>query len=139
ALDAAANPFVDNRPGKLQEAALDDAARVVGAKEVHNAEEFLRPFRVTAAVPDEQHRWFHRCASRGLVSPLPPGATAVLFQYSTPFCALTPARYGCLTSFISVTRSARSINSSRAFRPVTTTCSVSRLRRSSSSTSSSGR
>src|SRR5215475_13898354 len=41
----------------------------------------------------------------------------VRHQYSIPFWALTPLLYGCLTSFISVTRSASSINSSFALRP----------------------
>ncbi len=42
-------------------------------------------------------------------------------QYSTPICALMPERNGCLTSSISVTRSAISISSSLALRPVSTT------------------
>ena len=42
-------------------------------------------------------------------------------QNSTPACAFTPERKGCLTSSISVTRSATSINSSLALRPVSTT------------------
>ena len=46
-------------------------------------------------------------------------------QNSTPICALMPDRKGCLTSAISVTRSAISISSSAAFRPVSTTCVIS--------------
>ena len=42
-------------------------------------------------------------------------------QNSTPACALIPDRNGCFTSVISVTRSAASIRSSFAFRPVKTT------------------
>ena len=43
-------------------------------------------------------------------------------QNSTPFCALMPDRNGCLTSVISVTRSAASISASFALRPVRITC-----------------
>ena len=42
-------------------------------------------------------------------------------QNSTPACALIPDRNGCLIRVISVTRSAASIRSSFAFRPVKTT------------------
>ena len=42
-------------------------------------------------------------------------------QNSTPACALMPARNGCFTSVISVTRSAASISFSDALRPVSTT------------------
>ena len=45
-----------------------------------------------------------------------------LHQNSMPFCAFTPARNGCFTSVISVTRSAISISSGLALRPVMTTC-----------------
>ncbi len=45
-------------------------------------------------------------------------------QNSTPACALMPERKGCLTSVISVTRSAISISSSLALRPVSTTCVI---------------
>ena len=48
----------------------------------------------------------------------PPPATA---QNSTPGCALIPARNGCFTTCISVTRSASSISSGFALRPVSTT------------------
>src|SRR6056297_1606736 len=68
---------------------------------------------------------------RGLGVVLPPerGAKAEFGQYavlghvqnSTPICALIPERNGCLTSSISVTRSAISISSSLALRPVRTT------------------
>ena len=60
-------------------------------------------------------------------------------QNSIPFCALTPARNGCLTSVISVTRSASSISSGLALRPVTTTCRSRGLAFSTANTSSSGR
>ena len=43
-------------------------------------------------------------------------------QNSTPFWAFTPALNGCLISVISVTRSAISISSGLALRPVITTC-----------------
>ena len=43
-------------------------------------------------------------------------------QNSMPSCAFTPAAKGCFTSAISVTRSAASISSALALRPVTTTC-----------------
>lgn len=60
-------------------------------------------------------------------------------QYSTPICAFTPARKGCLTSSISVTRSAASISSGLALRPVSTTWVMggfsSRRKRSTSSMS----
>ena len=39
--------------------ALDDAPRVVGPEQFHDVQELRGPFRVPAAVPDEQHRWFH--------------------------------------------------------------------------------
>ncbi len=42
-------------------------------------------------------------------------------QNSTPACALMPARNGCFTSVISVTRSAASTSFSDALRPVSTT------------------
>jgi len=45
-------------------------------------------------------------------------------QNSTPGCALMPLRNGCLICFISVTRSASSINRSFAPRPVSTTCCI---------------
>ncbi len=45
-----------------------------------------------------------------------------LHQNSMPFWPFTPARNGCLTSVISVTRSAISISSGLALRPVMTTC-----------------
>ena len=51
-------------------------------------------------------------------------ATAGRRQNSIPFCAFTPERKGCFTCSISVTRSAASISSSLAFRPVTTTCFI---------------
>src|SRR5258708_11239769 len=60
-------------------------------------------------------------------------------QNSMPFWALTPARNGCFTRPMSVTRSASSISSGLALRPVTTTCRSRRLVRSASSTSSSAR
>ena len=60
-------------------------------------------------------------------------------QNSTPSCAFTPARNGCLTRVISVTRSAASISSGLALRPVTTTCRSGRLERSPAITSASGR
>ena len=43
-------------------------------------------------------------------------------QNSTPSCAFTPAAKWCFTCAISVTRSAASISSGLALRPVTTTC-----------------
>ncbi len=43
-------------------------------------------------------------------------------QNSMPACAFTPAAKWCFTSVISVTRSAASISSGLALRPVTTTC-----------------
>lgn len=46
-------------------------------------------------------------------------------QYSTPICALMPDRNGCFSNSISVARSAISISSSLAFRPVQTTCVIS--------------
>src|SRR6185369_9653677 len=49
----------------------------------------------------------------------------VCLQNSTPACALMPERNGCFTSVISVTRSAISISSSLALRPVSTTCVIS--------------
>ena len=45
-----------------------------------------------------------------------------LHQNSMPFWPFTPARNGCFTSVISVTRSAISISSGLALRPVMTTC-----------------
>jgi len=45
-------------------------------------------------------------------------------QNSTPGCALMPFRNGCFICFISVTRSAASINASLAPRPVITTCCI---------------
>src|SRR6202011_3820462 len=60
-------------------------------------------------------------------------------QNSMPCCALTPARNGCLTRVISVTRSAASITSGPALRPVTTTCKSRRFAFSTATTSSSGR
>src|SRR5204863_9503967 len=43
-------------------------------------------------------------------------------QNSMPSCAFTPAAKWCFTGVISVTRSAASINSGLALRPVTTMC-----------------
>src|SRR5262249_48333912 len=43
-------------------------------------------------------------------------------HHSMPFCPLRPASIGCLTLFISVTRSAASTNRAGASRPVITTC-----------------
>ncbi len=60
-------------------------------------------------------------------------------QNSMPCCALTPAAKWCFTSVISVTRSAASINSGLAFRPVTTTCKVGRRAFNVAITRSSGR
>ena len=51
-------------------------------------------------------------------------------QNSMPACALTPARNGWRTMVISVTRSAASISSSLALRPVITTCRSRGLSRS---------
>ena len=51
-------------------------------------------------------------------------------QNSMPGCAFTPAAKWCFTSVISVTRSAASISSGLALRPVTTTCRA--LRRAAS-------
>ena len=58
-------------------------------------------------------------------------------QNSTPGCALIPFRKGCLTCFISVTRSASSINASLAPRPVITTCCMGGRPRRTGNTSSS--
>ena len=57
-------------------------------------------------------------------------------QNSTPGWALIPFRNGCLVCFISVTRSASSINSSLAARPVITTCCMGGLARRTGNTSS---
>ena len=59
----------------------------------------------------------HQCARHG---------KSCRNQNSTPGCALMPERNGCLTSVISVTRSAAAISSGLALRPVTTTCRSSR-------------
>src|SRR6476660_54022 len=56
-------------------------------------------------------------------------------QNSTPGCALMPFRNGCFTCFISVTRSASSINISLAPRPVMTTCCLGGRARSTGKTS----
>ena len=45
-------------------------------------------------------------------------------QYSTPGCAATPDRNGCFSRVISVARSASSMISACAFRPVRTTCVI---------------
>lgn len=58
-------------------------------------------------------------------------------QNSTPGCALMPFRKGCLICFISVTRSASSINASLAPRPVITTCCMRGRPRRTGNTSSS--
>src|SRR5205807_8291636 len=60
-------------------------------------------------------------------------------QNSIPGCALTPARNGCLTRVISVTRSAASSSSGGALRPVTTTCRSRGLAFSAATNSSTGR
>src|SRR5215831_12378872 len=60
-------------------------------------------------------------------------------QNSIPACALTPARNGCLTKLISVTRSAASMSSAGALRPVTITCRSRRFALSAAMTSSSGK
>ncbi len=61
-------------------------------------------------------------------------------QNSTPFWPFTPCRKGCFTSVISVTRSAISISSGFALRPVMTTClSAGFSSRRNVRTSSSGR
>ena len=52
---------------------------------------------------------------------VPPFWRNSLFQNSTPFWALMPLRKGCLIIFISETRSAASISSGFAPRPVITT------------------
>ena len=59
-------------------------------------------------------------------------------QNSTPIWAFMPERNGCFTRLISVTRSAISISSSAAFRPVRTTWVISgfSVRRKSSTSSS---
>src|SRR4029077_20346445 len=62
-----------------------------------------------------------------------------LAQNSIPCCAFTPSRKGCLIMVISVTRSAAAINSSFAFRPVTTRCSPGRRAVSFATPSSIGR
>ena len=59
-------------------------------------------------------------------------------QNSIPSWPLMPARKGCLTSFISVTRSAASSSSGLALRPVTMTWRPGRRAASASSTSPSG-
>ena len=58
-------------------------------------------------------------------------------QNSTPFWAITPSRNGCLTRVISVTRSAASISSGLALRPVRQTWVMAGLRVSRKSTTSS--
>src|SRR6056297_795365 len=58
-------------------------------------------------------------------------------QNSTPSCALTPSLNGCLSSDISVTRSAASINSGLALRPVRQTWVMSGFWVSRKSTTSS--
>lgn len=50
-----------------------------------------------------------------------PEGPALHHQNSTPACALMPERKGCLSNSISVARSAISISSSLALRPVRTT------------------
>ena len=59
----------------------------------------------------------HQRRRQGSALPTRPCAA----QNSMPFCAFTPERKGCLTSSISVTRSAISISASGALRPVTMT------------------
>ena len=57
-------------------------------------------------------------------------------QNSMPSCAFTPAAKWCFTRVISVTRSAASISSGLALRPVTTTCWSARRAFSTATTSS---
>ncbi len=66
----------------------------------------------------------------------PRGRAWLPAQNSIPFCAFTPERNGCFTCSISVTRSAASISSSLAFRPVTTTCFIGGRAFSAATTSS---
>src|SRR5581483_11088936 len=80
----------------------------------------------------------HACDEVARPAATPIAGWADAGQNSTPFCALTPAWYGCLTTFISVTRSANSTSSGGASRPVITTCWKPGRFRSTSSTSSSG-
>ena len=71
--------------------------------------------------------------------PVPCSISASAHQNSMPCWALTPARNGCLTRVISVTRSATSISSGLALRPVTTMCRSRGFAFSAATTSSSGR
>ena len=67
------------------------------------------------------------------------GLAAPGAQNSIPSCAFTPAAKWCFTATISVTRSAASINSGFALRPVTTTCRSARRALRVSTTCASGR
>ncbi len=60
-------------------------------------------------------------------------------QNSTPACAFTPARNGCFTCVISVTRSAAATSASGALRPVTTRCFIGARAVATATTSSTGR
>jgi hypothetical protein len=53
ALDTALDPFAQDRASELEETALDDPLRIIGPEALDELEEFVRRFRVTAAVPDQ--------------------------------------------------------------------------------------
>lgn len=78
-----------------------------------------------------------RCRVRPVRRPVRPRPPQSETQNSTPFCALMPSRNGCLTSVISVTRSAASISSGLALRPVRQTWVISGFWVSRNSTTSS--
>src|SRR5690606_31949197 len=96
----------DDRRGEFQEAEIDVVLRQAALHPLRQRGELGHGAAVAAAMAADHDAGF-----------LEPD-----HQNSMPFCAVTPARNGCLTSAISVTRSAASISAGGASRPVTTTC-----------------
>lgn len=82
----------------------------------------LSDIKAQLACPTSGACGLHHCFNieRGAVT----GPGRPINQNSMPLCAFTPSSNGCFTSVISVTRSAASISSGFAFRPVRQTCVI---------------
>src|SRR3546814_710635 len=111
----------DDRRGEFEEAEIDVILRQAGFQMRGQRGEFGHRAGIAAAMAAEHDAGFlERVAlDWGLLK----HGWGSRRQNSMPFWAFTPAWKGCLISVISVTRSAASISSGLALRPVTTICS----------------
>src|SRR5687767_4879482 len=62
AVDAAINPFLNDRFGKLQKTALHNPCGVSMRKQLNQLMKFLCALYIPATMARDQDRWFHKCS-----------------------------------------------------------------------------